>query len=332
MDIRWVTDTGVRRLPAQAVPDVASRNDGVVWVDVDHADAAGMSLLAEVIPARAPDLQACHTRSPVPTLHAYDDHYFSAMNGLARGTDGRLHFVPVKMFIRPPVVCTVTGPRHKALESAAWRRDLDVVAQRLDGADLRPPSVFELGGAIRVEMLQSQEQLVASAAARIAELELSVMQRDPVHAEQLLGDLFGLRHDLQTIHTNAAQTQELYAHLSDQIDVQVGPLLPLEPKVLTALRQAYGHLRNTTDLEREYLQEVLDMFQTRVSTELNRFVRKITALGTIGIAWTVIAGIYGMNFVHMPELTWRFGYLAAVGLMVAVGIVLGLLFRRHGWL
>jgi len=331
MDIRWVGKPGVRQLSAEAVPDVVSRQDGVVWVDVDHADAAGMGLLTELVPARAPDVQACHTRSPVPTLHAYEDHYFSAMNGLARGTDGRLHFVPVKMFIRPPVVFTVTGPRHEALVSAAWRRDLDAVRQRLDVADLRPQSVFELGGAIRIEMLQSQEQLVASAAARIAELELAVMQRDPVHAEQLLGDLFGMRHDLQTIHTNAAHTQELYAHLGDQIDVQVG-LLPLEPKVLTALRQAYGHLRNTTDLEREYLQEVLDMFQTRVSTELNRFVRKITAFGTIGIAWTVIAGIYGMNFVHMPELAWRFGYLAALGLMAAVGIVLGVLFRRRGWL
>ena len=77
------------------------------------------------------------------------------------------------------------------------------------------------------------------------------------------------------------------------------------------LRRAYGHLKTTTDLEREYLQEMVDLFQTRVATELNRFVRKITAWGTIGIAWTVIAGIYGMNFTHMPKLDWRFGYAPA---------------------
>jgi magnesium transporter len=98
------------------------------------------------------------------------------------------------------------------------------------------------------------------------------------------------------------------------------------------LRQAYGHLKNTTDLEREYLQELVDLFQTRVSTDLNRFVRKITAWGTIGIAWTVIAGIYGMNFTNMPELAWTFGYPYAIGLMVAVSLLLGLLFRRKGWL
>ena len=46
------------------------------------------------------------------------------------------------------------------------------------------------------------------------------------------------------------------------------------------------------DLEREYLQEMIDLFQTRMSTELNRFVRKVTAWGSIGIAWTVIVALY----------------------------------------
>jgi magnesium transporter len=78
---------------------------------------------------------------------------------------------------------------------------------------------------------------------------------------------------------------------------------------------------------------VLDLFQTRVSTELNRFVRNITAFGAIGIAWTVIIGIYGMNFVHMPELTWHYGYLWAIALTVSsAGAVLNVLFHRQGWL
>ena len=61
------------------------------------------------------------------------------------------------------------------------------------------------------------------------------------------------------------------------------------------MQQGFRHLQHTADLEREYLQEMIDLFQTRVSTELNRFVRKVTAWGSIGIAWTVIVGLYGMN-------------------------------------
>ena len=64
--------------------------------------------------------------------------------------------------------------------------------------------------AIRLQMLRSQESLVADAAARAAELEKRVMGIDPVKAEAVLSSLFSLRHDLQTIRTNAAQTHELY--------------------------------------------------------------------------------------------------------------------------
>jgi magnesium transporter len=162
-------------------------------------------------------------------------------------------------------------------------------------------------------------------------LELNIMRVNAIRAETLLGELFGLRHDLQTIRTNAAQTHEMLVHLTDQLGGQQG-IMPLDPRRLSALRQGYRHLQSITDLEREYLQEVLDLFQTRVSTELNRFVRQITALGTIAISWTVIAGIYGMNFVNMPELSWHYGYPGAIGLMVTTGVVLTVLFRRHGWL
>ena len=180
-------------------------------------------------------------------------------------------------------------------------------------------------------MLRTQESLVTEAAARAAELEKSVMGIDPVKAETVLNDLFSLRHDLQTIRTNAAQTHELYVHLIDTLDSQEG-LMPLDVRRLNDLRLGFSHLRNTVDLEREYLQEVLDLLQTRVSTELNRFVRKITAWGTIGIAWTVIVGVYGMNFDNIPGLGWRFGYAFAFGLMAVVGVVLASMFRRRGWL
>jgi magnesium transporter len=46
----------------------------------------------------------------------------------------------------------------------------------------------------------------------------------------------------------------------------------------------------------------------------------------------VIVGLYGMNFTHMPELGWRWGYPAVLAVMLIVGVLLVLLFRRRGWL
>ena len=322
---------GVQSVSTEAAVSVVESGTGTVWIDLRHDDAEGMRLLTELLHARPDDVDDCFTRLPVPKLHAYADHYFSAINGLARGTDGRLYFQPLKIFFTANVLITVMGPTSAALGPEAVHRDLTLIRARLDTPELRPRSAFDLVTAIRLQMLRSQESLVADAAARAAELEKRVMGIDPVKAEAVLSSLFSLRHDLQTIRTNAAQTHELYVHLIDTLDSQEG-LMPLDTRRLNDLRLGFGHLRNTVDLQREYLQEVLDLLQTRVSTELNRFVRKITAWGTIGIGWTVIVGVYGMNFPNIPGLDWPYGWAFAFGLMVVVGVVLGVLFRRRGWL
>jgi magnesium transporter len=331
VDICVVAATELRRLSVDAVPATLERGTGIVWVDLGYEERDGMRMLTDLLDAQPADLDDCVNRTPVPKLNAYSDHYFSAINGLARGIDGRLYFQPLKIFFTERLLFTVMGPTSAALTPEAVRRDIALVHDRLAAQQLRPVSAFELVAAIRLQMLRSQEALVAEAAARAAELEKSVMGIDPVKAETVLHDLFTLRHDLQTIRTNAAQTHELYVHLIEILRSQDG-LMALDIRRLNDLRLGFSHLRNTVDLEREYLQEVLDLLQTRVSTELNKFVRKITAWGTIGIAWTVIVGVYGMNFDDIPGLAWRSGYLLAFGLMAVVGVVLGVMFRRRGWL
>lgn len=331
VDICAVTASGVQPVSTEAAARGPGHGTGIVWIDFGYEEREGLRLLVDLVHAQPADVDDCSTRLPVPTLHAYGDHYFSAINGLARGTDGRLYFQPLKIFFTADLLVTVMGPTSAALTPEAVHHDLTLVRNRLDARELRPGSAFELVTAIRLQMLRSQEAIVGEAAARAAELEKRVISVDPVKAEAVLSDLFTLRHDLQTIRTNAAQTHELYVHLLEVLDSQEG-LMPLDLRRLNDLRLGFGHLRNTVDLQREYLQEVLDLLQTRVSTELNRFVRKITAWGTIGIAWTVIVGIYGMNFDGIPGLGWRYGYAVAFGLMAVVGLVLGVLFRRRGWL
>jgi magnesium transporter len=61
-------------------------------------------------------------------------------------------------------------------------------------------------------------------------------------------------------------------------------------------------------------------------------MKRLTVITATLASLTVISGIYGMNFEHMPELKWRFGYLWALGLMLAVPTSLVLWFKRKGWL
>jgi magnesium transporter len=331
MEARLISASGAASLSMTEIHDVAARDGGTLWLDFDHTDEDGMALLGELMDVRPSDIQECHNRSPVPKMRFYADHHFSAINGLARGSDGRLYFVPLKLFLTPKALITVQGPTSSSLTSEIARRELTAVRQRVDSGQLGPASSFELVAAIRAEEMRTHEDLIAESSARIAQLERDVSQKDPVKAEALLQDLFDLRHDLEAIRTSAAQAAESFANLIETMDLQEG-LMQTDLRRVRNSQQGFRHLQHTADLEREYLQEMIDLFQTRVSTELNRFVRKVTAWGSIGIAWTVIVGLYGMNFTHMPELGWRWGYPAVLVVMLIVGVLLVLLFRRRGWL
>lgn len=72
--------------------------------------------------------------------------------------------------------------------------------------------------------------------------------------------------------------------------------------------------------------------QNEIAVRQNEDMRKISAWAAIALVPTAIAGIYGMNFEHMPELEWTYGYYIVIGIIVTTCLVLHRLFRRNGWL
>jgi magnesium transporter len=80
------------------------------------------------------------------------------------------------------------------------------------------------------------------------------------------------------------------------------------------------------------LSTAFDAHLARIGVEQNEDMRKISAWVAIAAVGTLVAGVYGMNFTHMPELSWRYGYPYALGLMVVSAVALYRLFKKSGWL
>ncbi|RSS60513.1 magnesium and cobalt transport protein CorA [Streptomyces sp. WAC07061] len=101
------------------------------------------------------------------------------------------------------------------------------------------------------------------------------------------------------------------------------------------IRDVADHLHRT-DIEVRTLDELLDSVlgaqQARVGTWQNDDMRRISAWAAIFAIPTMVAGVYGMNFEHMPELGWTYGYPLAVALMALASGALYRAFRRNGWL
>lgn len=101
------------------------------------------------------------------------------------------------------------------------------------------------------------------------------------------------------------------------------------------MRDVYDHsvhVLDTIDTIRELLVSMLDLYLSSVNNRMNEVMKVLTIIATVFMPLTFIAGVYGMNFEHMPELAWQWGYPATLLVMIGVAGGLLLLFRRRGWL
>jgi len=107
------------------------------------------------------------------------------------------------------------------------------------------------------------------------------------------------------------------------------------PEIREYFRDVNDHLvraREQLDAMRDLLSSSLQANLSQISVRQNSDTRKISAWVAIAVVPTMIAGIYGMNFEHMPELGWSFGYPLILGLMVSACSFLYWRFKKAGWL
>jgi magnesium transporter len=100
-------------------------------------------------------------------------------------------------------------------------------------------------------------------------------------------------------------------------------------------RDVYDHLYRMAEMTesfRDMSTAMVEAYLSTVSNRMNEIMKVLTTITTIFMPLTVITGIYGMNFKHMPELEWRFGYFFVIGIMVVVVLSLLSYFKQKRWL
>jgi magnesium transporter len=101
------------------------------------------------------------------------------------------------------------------------------------------------------------------------------------------------------------------------------------------LRDLYDHAVQIIEIMetyRERTSDLTDSYMSRVSHRMNEIMKVLTVIGTIFIPLTFLAGVYGMNFIHFPELELDWAYPAFWIICVVVAGIMVLFFRRKGWL
>lgn len=161
---------------------------------------------------------------------------------------------------------------------------------------------------------------------KITELEDEVFESPE---KTILHSLHELRNELLTIRKAVWPMREVVTRLEREAQDYVSPQTQIY------LRDLYDHTIQeieTIEALRESLAGLQDLYLSSLSNKMNEVMKVLTIITTIFIPLSFIAGVYGMNFEHMPELKWQYGYYGVIALMTLISLIMLVVFRRKKWL
>ncbi len=144
-----------------------------------------------------------------------------------------------------------------------------------------------------------------------------------------LPTLHRLKRAMIVLRRSVWPVRELVAHL------ERGESSLVKQSTLVYLRDVYDHtiqVIEATETLRDMLAGMLDIYLSSLSNRLNETMKVLAIIATLFIPLTFLAGVYGMNFKYMPELSWPWGYPAVLGIMAVVAGCMLWFFRRKKWL
>jgi magnesium transporter len=313
-------DEPPERLDADAFEISAANPWRLIWIDLEGDDAAGHRRFMQEqlgLPRLAVD-DALRQRHP-PKYEELDDGWcFQLMRGFDADTPSTaIGTVQLALFWRGNLVVS----RHDKPSASVMdtRQSLD------DGTMAAPESASRLLYAIQRKILDRYMPILLKIEARLERIEELLLKRPD---DRLLAELMEFSSQLKRLRRVSAYHEKSLASLRSHDPVRHG----MDGAHLTDLFEQAERLQSLTTLLYEITTDVINGYLSVSSHRLNNVMRVLTVVTVLFVPLTFIAGVYGMNFVHMPELASRWGYFIVLGVMVLIATTLLVLFRRKGWI
>lgn len=295
--------------------------DAFVWIGLfepTDEEFEEISTVFRLHPLAVEDAVHAHQR---PKLEHYDDSIFVVMKtvGFEQEEDNDVDIGEIMVFLGDGFVVTV---RHGSFTGLA-----DLRSRLEDDPEVLQQGVGAVLHGVADRVVDAYELLLDDLDRDVEAIEREVFT--PGHHD-LAGRLYRAKRDVQTIRRAVAPFGDVTRQLAAD-----PPPPPVAASLRPYMRDVHDHLVRTQErltLLTELLADALSTNVAQIGLRQNEDMRKISAWVGIVAVPTMVAGIYGMNFEHMPELDWRYGYYVVVGVMVLISVVLYRLFKRSGWL
>lgn len=295
--------------------------EGVLWVNVDGLhDVALLERIGERMGFHPLVLEDIANVGQRPKVEDYGDHLFIVVHMLDiqdepfRIHDEQVSFVVGRGFLfsfqeAPGDVFEVVRERIRAGKGRIRTRGADYLAYTLIDA-----------------LVDSHFQILERLGEEAERLEAEVLEAP---SEVTMARIHELKRELLVLRRSVWPLREMMAQL---LRVE-GTIVDESTRVF--LRDVHDHsyqLMDTVEVLRDIASGMRDLYLSSLSHRTNEVMKVLTIMASIFIPLTLVAGIYGMNFEHMPELHVPWAYPAVLVGMLLVGLAMLWAFRRRGWL
>ncbi|MEV1084530.1 magnesium and cobalt transport protein CorA [Streptomyces sp. NPDC050211] len=309
-----------------AVQRVRKHGDGFVWLGLHEPtdqEFAGIAELFDLHPLAVEDAIEAHQR---PKLERYDETLFAVFKTVCyveheelTATSEVVNTGEIMVFVGREFVITVRHGRHGSL--GPLREELESDPQQLAQG---PAAVLH---AIADHVVDDYLSVTDSVQGDIDEVETAVFAENGARVDP--GRIYQLKREL-------LELKRAVVPLGRPLeDLATRPIRVVDPEIQAYFRDVSDHLLRAKEQIAafdELLNSILQAHLAQVTVAQNEDMRKITAWAAIIAVPTMVCGVYGMNFEHMPELHWQFGYPLVMAVISVACLTLYRGFRRTGWL
>ncbi|MEU0370044.1 magnesium/cobalt transporter CorA [Streptomyces sp. NPDC006283] len=310
----------------EALRRVRKVGDGFVWIGLHEPDPQEFTGLAELFglhPLAIEDAVHAHQR---PKVERYDDTLFAVFKTVRyvehaelTATSEVVDTGELMAFVGTDFVITIRHGGHGSL--GPLREALEAGPEQLAKG---PAAVLH---AIADHVVDDYLAVTDAVQSDLDAVESAVFSDHSGRGDA--GRIYQLKRELLELKRAVAPLDRPL----HQLATQTMPVI--EPDIRAYFRDVADHLTRATEQIASYdalLDSILQAHLAQVTVAQNEDMRKITAWAAIIAVPTMVCGVYGMNFDHMPELRWTYGYPLVLGVIAVACFTLHRGFRRNGWL
>jgi magnesium transporter len=305
-------------IPKEEISTFVGRPDCFVWVALKDAEPGELEEMKEEFGLHELAVEDARHGHQRPKIEEYGDSLFAVLHVIESAGD-ELSIGEVDVFVGRNYVLTVRNRTARGFTEVRARCEREPELLKYGSGyvlyalmDSVVDRYFPILDALEVELERIEERIFAGTSAR-----------------ENIEALYGLKQKLMTMK-----------HATGPLLEAVGKLYGGRvPHACTGMgeyfRDVYDHLvrlNQTIDSIRDMVITATSVNLSLITLAENETTKRLAAYAALVAVPTMVAGIYGMNFEHMPELKWAWGYPFALGVMFAVDLYLWFRFKKSGWL